>query len=155
MSPIHTSLCAACACGKGMDRRQFVSAATLATVSAMLAACGVEDSTSPLLVGTGTVNVLNQPTLNEISGVALVTVLGAPLAIVRANQTTFLALSRRCPHQGTTVNLEAGGNGFICPNHGARFNLTGQWIGGQPTTSLISYPTSFDASTGVLTVTST
>jgi len=48
------------------------------------------------------------------------------------------------------VNTSPGG--FTCPNHGARFNLSGQFVGGFPTTSLISYPTVFDPALGVLTI---
>jgi Rieske Fe-S protein len=42
--------------------------------------------------------------------------------------------------------------GFTCPRHGARFNADGTWIGGQRTSSLHSYATSYDAGTGVVTV---
>lgn len=65
-------------------------------------------------------------------------------------EATFAALSRICPHQGATVNL--AGSGFQCPRHGAQFTLAGTWTGGQHTSNLRSYATSYDATTGVLTV---
>jgi Rieske Fe-S protein len=148
MSLEHVSYCAGCA---NIDRRQFLSAAALAAIAAMLTACGGDNSTAPTLSGSGTINVNDYPPLATTGGVALVTVNGAPLAIVRTGATSFLALSRRCPHQGTTVNTASGG-GFLCPNHGARFDANGTWIGGERTSNMTSYPTSYSASTGVLTI---
>ena len=74
----------------------------------------------------------------------------APVAIVRTSETTFLAMSRVCPHQGGIVQ-QFGAN-FLCPVHGATFDKTGTWIGGQRTSSLHQYATSYDASTNTLTV---
>jgi Rieske Fe-S protein len=85
-----------------------------------------------------------------VGGIALATVSGTPLAIVRTGSTTFLALSRICPHQGATVNLS--GNGFLCPRHGAEFDASGTWIGGQRTSSMRSYATTYNAATGTLTI---
>ncbi len=92
----------------------------------------------------------DQSPLANVGGVALVTLAGNPFAIVRTGATTFLALSRVCPHQGSIVNKTS--NGFLCPNHGAQFSSTGTWLGGQRTTSLRSYTTAYDAATDTLTV---
>jgi nitrite reductase/ring-hydroxylating ferredoxin subunit len=159
MSSEHTSPCHGCALAgpalaglatRDIDRRQFLSAATLAAISAMLSACHAP-STAPLLQGQTTLNVLDYTVLQTVGGVVLVTLSGAPLAIVRVDATSFLALSRRCPHQGTEVNTDPAG-GFICPNHGARFNEVGQWIGGEPTTNMTRYPTVYDSVRQVLTI---
>jgi Rieske Fe-S protein len=61
-----------------------------------------------------------------------------------------LALSRVCPHQGGAINTSSGG--FTCTRHGAQFSLTGQWTGGQPTSNMRSYATTFDQGTGALTI---
>ena len=58
--------------------------------------------------------------------------------------------ARICPHQGSTINKS--GNGFVCPNHGAAFNSSGQWTGGQRTSNLTSYPATYDATTGTLSI---
>ena len=79
------------------------------------------------------------------------TVSGAPLAVVRTGSTTFLALSRICPHQGATVNNN--GSGFTCPQHGAQFNTSGTWIGGQRTSNMQSLSAQYDAGTDTLTIT--
>ena len=75
---------------------------------------------------------------------------GSLLALVRDSTTSVLALLRVCPHQGGTINTSSGG--FTCPRHGARFNLTGQWVGGQPTSNMRSYATTFDPGTGALAI---
>jgi Rieske Fe-S protein len=69
---------------------------------------------------------------------------------VRTGTSSFAAFSLVCPHQGTTVSITNGS--FTCPNHGARFNAAGTWIGGQSTGNLRSYSATFDATAGTITV---
>lgn len=134
----------------GIGRRTFLVQSALMAAAAALAACGGADTTAPTLSAGTSINVNNFAALANVGGIAMVTVSGAQLAIVRTGATTFVALSRVCPHQGSTVNQS--GNGFVCPNHGAQFNATGQWVGGQPTGSLHSYTTSYDAGTTTLSI---
>ena len=61
--------------------------------------------------------------------------------------SSFVALQRACTHQGTDVNWNASKNEFICPNHGARFNTSGQNIGGQSTSALPSKKVSISGNT--------
>jgi thiosulfate dehydrogenase [quinone] large subunit len=150
---------AGCACSSGsasllgnqMDRRKFVSLGVYAAAAAALAACAAGGSsiTSPDSVGT-TVKVSDYAALAAVGGVAVTTLSGTPVAIVRTSATTFITLSRVCPHQGSTVNAVSGG--FRCPNHGATFNASGTWTGGQRTSSLRSYATTYDAAAGTLTI---
>jgi nitrite reductase/ring-hydroxylating ferredoxin subunit len=150
---------AACGCAadeavdivSGIDRRAFLVRGALAAAALALAACGGanSDSTAPSSVSLA-VKVSDYPELDSVGGIALVNASGSPLAIVRTGTSTFIALSRICPHQGATVNTSSGG--FTCPRHGARFNTTGTWIGGQSTSSLRSYPTSYNESTGTITI---
>lgn len=134
-----------------VDRRSFLVRSAVLAAAAALAACGGDSPTQPDIPSGTTINVSDYPALANVGGVALVSVSGAPLAIVRSGASSFLALSRICPHQGSTVNLN-GTSGFLCPNHGARFDLNGTWIGGQPTSSLHSYATSYNPTTGVLSI---
>lgn len=135
----------------GLDRREFLGRAALLAAVAALAACGMnaDNPTAPGNV-SGTIKVSDYASLATVGGVALVNVNGAPLAVVRTGDASFVALSRICPHQGATVNRTS--SGFQCPRHGATFTTTGAWTGGQRTSSLQSYATSYDASTGVLTI---
>ncbi|MGH7651144.1 MAG: ubiquinol-cytochrome c reductase iron-sulfur subunit [Gemmatimonadaceae bacterium] len=118
----------------------------------LLAACGgTGDSTAPV---TGpislNVNVSDYPALASVGGIAQVSNRGTPVAAVRTGDTTFAAFSLICPHFGCTVGIN--GSSFLCPCHGARFASTGTWIGGQRTTNLTSLATSYDATSGVLTI---
>ena len=136
---------------EGIGRRTFLAQSAILAAAAALAACGAGgDATAPTLSGSTSIKVGDYPALANVGGVALVNVSGAPLAIVRTDASTYLALSRICPHQGSIVNFT--GNGFLCPNHGAQFTETGTWVGGQRTSSLQSYPTTFDSTTGTLTI---
>ncbi len=142
----------------GVSRRAFISLSTLAAVAAVLAsACGdgIIGGQSPtglasLPAGGLSFKVSDYPGLAAVGGIVRVDTSAGPIALVHATATTYAALSMICTHQGSTVNIQGGG--FLCPNHGARFSATGQWLGGQQTTSLVSFPTTFDAASGTLTV---
>lgn len=135
---------------RGIDRRTFISQSVLAAAALALASCmGGDNPTAPTSV-TGSIKVSDYPALANVDGVALVTVDGAQLAVVRTGSDSFVALSRICPHQGATV--EPTNSGFQCPRHGARFDETGRWIGGQPTGNMHAYPTAYDATSETLTI---
>lgn len=151
-----TNACANCATRAASDepatlgRREFLSASLMAAAAAALAACaGASDSTAPGNV-SATIKIADYATLANVGGVATLSAGGSPIAVVRTGATSFVALSRICPHQGSVVNPVTGG--FLCPNHGAQFNTTGTWIGGERTSSMRSYPTQFDAATGTLSI---
>lgn len=133
-----------------VTRRQFMIHGAVATVAIALAGCGLSNGpTAPGSVNL-TINIADYPALANVGGVAYVDANGNPLAVIRLDANTFDTLSRICPHQGGTVNSASGG--FTCPVHGARFDDTGQWVGGQPTSNLTSYPTAFDSASGTLTI---
>jgi Rieske Fe-S protein len=98
------------------------------------------------------VQVSDYAALSNVGGIARVDNGGTPVAAVRTGASTFAAFSLICPHFGCTVGIN--GSAFRCPCHGAQFASTGTWIGGQRTTNLTSLGTSYDATTGILTITS-
>ena len=138
-----------------LDRRGFLTQSMLAAATVALAACGTGGGEafapidSPASIGSS-IKLADFPSLATVGGIALVTLKGVPLAVVRTGTTTFLALSRVCPHEGATVN--ASSNGFTCPRHGATFSSAGAWTGGQRASSLRSYSTTFDQATGTITI---
>jgi Rieske Fe-S protein len=133
-----------------IGRRQFISASVIAAAAAALAACGGSASvTAPQSVGLS-VKIADYPALANVGGVATLSSNGSPLAVVRTGAATFVALSLICPHQGSTINATT--SGFRCPNHGATFNSTGTWTGGERTSSMHSYSTSYDAAAGTLAI---
>ena len=153
-----SSACIRCANGvtgpapaSAIGRRTFLAQSALLAAGAALVACGGGGGvTTPTFSGSGSIRISDYPALTNVGGVALVNLSGSPLAVVRTDSNTFVALSRICPHQGSTVNFTGGG--FLCPNHGAQFTETGVWVGGQRTTNMHAYPTSFDQATGTLSI---
>jgi thiosulfate dehydrogenase [quinone] large subunit len=142
---------AAAATQEGIGRRSFLTQGMILAAAAALTACGGGDVTGPTSVPAGsTVDITQYSALATTGGVAMVKIGNASLAIVRTGTSTFAALSRRCPHEGQTINQQ--GTGFRCPSHGATFDSTGKWTGGQKTSSMTSYKTSFDSSTNILTI---
>jgi Rieske Fe-S protein len=145
--------CAHCAEKAGTSRREFIATSAASAVAALLvAACGGTQGPSGI---TGPVSfsvlVSNYPALANVGGIAQIDSGGAPIAAVRTGASTFAAFSLICPHFGCTVGIN--GSSFRCPCHGAQFASTGTWIGGQRTTNLAAYGTSYDATTGELTIT--
>lgn len=143
--------------GTNAGRREFVTRTGLAAVSGLLlGSCGAlvdlfkpGDSTQ-LSSGPLTINVADYPALATVGGIALLRNVPAPMAAVRTSETAIVVLTRTCPHQGSTVGLS--GTGFRCPNHGALFDANGTNVGGFKTGALGRYNATFDAATGVLTI---
>jgi Rieske Fe-S protein len=140
-----------------LSRREFVCLCGTGAGAALLAGCGITDSNFPHPPESVslTLTVGDYPALAAIGGVVLVAdTSGSPLAVIRTGGAgggggaEFLALSRICTHQGGRI--DRNGSGFKCTNHGATFDPTGTWIGGQSTTSMRSYPTSYDGQTLVI-----
>jgi Rieske Fe-S protein len=135
-----------------MNRREFLAVSCASTAAIALVGCGL---TGP---GGGppdsvslTLKVSDYASLAAAGGVAFVTENGGtPLAVVRTGAASFLALSRICPHQGGQINQ--GGPAFQCTVHGAQFDAHGNWVGGQSTSSMRSYPTSYDPNTDNLVI---
>ncbi len=137
----------------GISRRTFMMQSALMAAAAALAACGMPTGvdSSQTLSSSQSINVANYPELASVGGVATVDVSGIPMAIVRTSATTFLALSLICPHQGGTIS-HINSTTFQCPIHGATFNNNGQWIGGQPTSNMRQYSTSYNQTSNTLTI---
>jgi len=49
--------------------------------------------------------------------------------LIRAHDGGFLAVHRRCPHLGCTVDWKPGYDLFVCPCHGANFDFYGNFEG--------------------------
>ena len=88
--------------GEGIGRRTFlVQSGILAAIAALSACAGIgSDITSPNVPANSTIDVNNYPALANVGGVAMVDFGSAPVAVVRSGTSSFLALSRVCPHQG-------------------------------------------------------
>jgi Rieske Fe-S protein len=139
-----------------LGRREFLGAAALTALAVLETACGDGQigGTAPNDTTTGqtlVVTVANFAALATVGGAARVDGgNGRPVALVRTSATTFSAFSLVCTHEGSTVGITQ--NGFLCPNHGARFAFTGVWQGGQETSNLKALSNTFDAAAGTVTV---
>lgn len=139
------------ACDSCLSRRAFVANSTLLAVSAVLAACSASDSGAPSNVNV-TARVSDYSALAAVGGIARLTGTSTPIAVVRTATSTFRAFSLICPHESGSVGIS--GAGFQCAKHGATFNSSGTWTGGQQTTNLREFAVTFDAAAGTLTITS-
>ncbi|MBW7932629.1 MAG: Rieske 2Fe-2S domain-containing protein [Gemmatimonadaceae bacterium] len=145
--------------GCALGRREFLGATALAALAILETACGdgqigpEAPNDYPTPGGpTLTVTVASFTALANVGGAARVDQgSGLPVALVRTGATTFAAFSLRCPHEGVTVSVQGGA--FYCTGHGARFNSSGTWIGGQRTTNLRSLANTYDAGAGTVTIT--
>lgn len=123
-----------------VDRRQFLGAASMLSLGALMAACGDGVFDGPeafldLIAEPIRVVPSNYPELSLIGGRAIITPVGrSPMVVEKTGLQTYRAFSLTCPHKGTIIAPTAGG--YECPNHGARFAKDGQWIGGQDTVDL-------------------
>jgi cytochrome b6-f complex iron-sulfur subunit len=63
--------------------------------------------------------------------------------IIIANSTSgkYVALSKVCTHEGTTIGYRKDNDDFRCPNHGSLFNIDGTVKGAPATASLKVYKT--------------
>jgi nitrite reductase/ring-hydroxylating ferredoxin subunit len=137
----------------GCSRRSFLATSTVAAVSAFLAACG-SDASGPTGVGSVnlTVKLSDYPPLATVGGIVRVNGSTTPIAVARADASTYRAFSLVCPHERATVAVN--GAGFRCPLHGATFNANGGWIGGERTSGLFEFKVSSNSGAGTITITS-
>ncbi len=128
-----------------MNRKDFFSQLGFGAAALLVPACigglaGCSKSSS------GNTPPANLDFTLDISSGALSTVGGflvsQGVVVARVNATTFIAVSAACTHEGTIINYNAGGNNFICPNHGARFDSNGAVTQGPASTNLKKYNTS-------------
>ena len=137
-----------------MDRRTFIQelrVPVLATCAICLGSCAKDDITTPgNNTGGNTTNSFKVDLTKELQAVGSF-IFNDKIIVVRlaagSVPSSFVALQRACTHQGTDVNWNASKNEFVCPNHGARFNTSGQNIGGQSTSALPVYAISISGTT--------
>lgn len=63
--------------------------------------------------------------------------------LVRAEDGGFLAINRRCPHLGCTVNWVSDKERFYCPCHASSFDVYGNFENQPVPRALDMYPVSF------------
>jgi cytochrome b6-f complex iron-sulfur subunit len=61
--------------------------------------------------------------------------------VARTNSGTFIAVASACTHEGTTVQFVNSTTSFSCPNHGAKFDSSGNVTQGPAASPLKQYNT--------------
>jgi Rieske Fe-S protein len=157
---LRTPCRAACPIADRLDRRAFVARTLLATFGAALTACGDGifgvDAVTVTALPTGapiTLRVADFPSLVVSGGIATTSVGGFPLAIESLASGGYAIWSMVCPHRAHEVQPVVGG--FTCTGHAATWNASGIWTGGQTTSDLVRIPATYDAVTGLLTISGT
>lgn len=59
--------------------------------------------------------------------------------VVRTAQSSYIALSPYCTHQGCAVNYNSSTKQFDCPCHGGKFDINGNVVSGPPPSPLGQY----------------
>ncbi|MGR3810156.1 QcrA and Rieske domain-containing protein [Jiulongibacter sp. NS-SX5] len=73
--------------------------------------------------------------------------------IIIANSSSgMVALSKKCTHQGTTIEFRSGTNDFLCPNHQSQFALDGSVTKSPAANPLKVYTTSLSEDGNLLQV---
>jgi len=134
-----------------MDRKEFIISLGKGT-AAVCMACYLsscynnEDSvpTAPSNVDfTLDLSISANQALNNVGGALY----KDGIIIARINQTSFVAVSQACTHQGTTIQFEASNNRFHCPNHGSNYRTDGTVINGPASRALVKYNTEINGTT--------
>jgi Rieske Fe-S protein len=134
--------------GTGLTRRQALAAAAALCGVSAVAATGTGLAQAS---GTLRVTLANFPALSRIGGAAIVGQHdGVHVAVVRTGSKTYVALDRRCPHQGGIVGQS--GDQWVCPLHNSRFELDGDKVSGVTPRGLRRLKTRVRKGTLVITV---
>ena len=63
------------------------------------------------------------------------------IVVARINGGNYVALSKVCTHEGTTIEYRLGEDDFYCPNHGSRYTDTGSVKNGPSTKAVQQFKT--------------
>lgn len=128
------------------------------TVASVCASTQPDDMGTPsfptIVDGKMTFAVADYPALLQVGGNigGQPRGLGDSLIITRATEDTVTALSWICPHTGCLVEYAATRQQYECPCHGSVFAPDGALREGPATRGLKNYPTTFDGTTVVVTI---
>lgn len=151
----------------GTSRRDFLKITTAGLTvlgGAVLLTCvgGCSDNSIGPVALTGKkvqITLADNPELATVGGSVRKTFTegndGKPVIVVRTASNKFQTMSTTCTHEGETIGTP-NGNKVICPRHGAQFSTAegnfGANIGGQSTTALQTFVTTFDAANGIIEI---
>jgi len=153
---------------KNLTRRQFflrtTQAGTFVLISGALAelleSCNVNDPQTfnepilPVINASGsssiTLTIDSSSPLAAVGSAALVRYSGGSLLVAHTAQSSFVAVTAICTHQGCEITGYSNQT-YTCACHGSQFDTSGQVVRGPAQTALRSYATAF--SNNQLTIT--
>lgn len=145
-----------------MKRTEFIRSLGLGSGALMavycmgaLTSCAKEDTplpatnTNPPAINPSTGKVDFTLDLSQTANKVLTTEGGYlyndSIIIARAKFGSFVALSKMCTHEGTTVIYQKDSDDIYCPNHGSTYSLTGKVIKSPAPTALKQYQTEYNS----------
>lgn len=102
-------------------RRSVIEASLVAGAAVTLVSCGSGDKAQDLPESTGTATDAIAAAKLPVQGTASVTVDGRGYLLYRPDESTVLAYTSVCTHQGCKVGTGSG-EVFECPCHGSQFS---------------------------------
>lgn len=111
-----------------MKRSEFVK--TLGTGTLAICACslvGCADEIKPISADF-TIDITQSPyaALKNVGG----SVVKDSVIIACTGLSTYVAVAKKCTHQGTTIQFQLSNFRFHCPNHGSEFSVSGEVLKG-------------------------
>lgn len=108
--------------------------------SGALSSCSKSNSISPAAPASATDITLDLTT----SAYSSLTTIGnyaytGSILVAHIKDGSFIALSKSCTHEGTTVQYRSNSDSIYCPNHGATFTTTGTVTQGPANQNLTQY----------------
>lgn len=126
---------------KDIDRRALLTGACaiLALSGFASPSASANSAVRKLSNGRLAVTLKGLPELSKVGGsVGIGDVKGLPVAITRTGNSSYIAFSLSCPHQGVKVSWK--GTGWSCSAHGSEFKADGDLVLGPATTRLPKVP---------------
>jgi len=93
---------------------------------------------------------LKNASYSKLTTVGEFVIIGDTL-VANANGT-YIAVSKACTHQGTTLSYRKAQNDLHCGNHNSEFSITGEVEKAPATMALKTYKTTFNAAASTLKV---
>lgn len=75
------------------------------------------------------------------------------ILVAHIKNGSYIALSKICTHEGSTVQYVSSSDSIYCPNHGAKYSTTGAVTMGPATRALTQYKATLSANGNSLKIT--
>lgn len=126
-----------------MNRKEFLAQVSFGAAALLAAQCGIGCNKS---TNASQVDFTLDISTGPLSGSGGYLIKNGVI-VAKTAAGDFIAVSAACPHEGTSVNYNAAGNAFVCPNHGATFSAAGAVTRGPANSNLIKYNTALSGTT--------